>query len=48
MTNFGYHASHEKFPPDDLGAFDVRNEDAGFTDVLASDHFHLCREDIPA
>lgn len=40
MTEFGYHASHEQFPPDDLVAHARRAEDRGFTGVLASDHFH--------
>lgn len=40
MTDFGYHASHEQFPPDDLVDYARRAEAHGFTDVLASDHLH--------
>ncbi len=40
MTDFGYHASHEQFPPDDLVGYARAAERAGFTDVLASDRFH--------
>lgn len=40
MTDFGYHASHEQFPADDLVEYVQQVEEAGFTDVLASDHFH--------
>lgn len=40
MTDFGYHASHEQFSPDDLVDLSQRAAEAGFTDVLASDHFH--------
>ena len=40
MTDFGYHASHEQFAPDDLLTCVERAEEAGFTDALASDHFH--------
>ena len=39
MTDFGYHASHEQFAPDDLLTYVRRAEECGFTDVLASDHF---------
>ena len=40
MTDFGYQASHEQFAPDDLLTYVQRAEEYGFTDVLASDHFH--------
>ncbi|WP_435179276.1 TIGR03885 family FMN-dependent LLM class oxidoreductase [Halorussus sp. AFM4] len=40
MTDFGYHASHEQFAPGDLVEHVRRAEEAGFTEVLASDHFH--------
>ncbi|NEU58403.1 TIGR03885 family FMN-dependent LLM class oxidoreductase [Halorussus sp. MSC15.2] len=40
MTDIGYHASHEQFAPSDLLEYVRRAEEAGFTDVLASDHFH--------
>lgn len=40
MTDFGYHASHEQFPPEDLVALARRAEERGFDGVLASDHFH--------
>ncbi|MDS0283548.1 TIGR03885 family FMN-dependent LLM class oxidoreductase [Haloarcula onubensis] len=39
MPDFGYHASHEQFAPGDLVARAREAEAAGFTDVLASDHF---------
>lgn len=40
MTEFGYHASHEQFSPDDLVRYAEQAEEHGFTEVLASDHFH--------
>lgn len=40
MTEFGYHASHEQFPPGDLVRYTEQAEEYGFTEVLASDHFH--------
>ena len=40
MTEFGYHASHEQFSPDDLVTHAQQAEEHGFTGVLASDHFH--------
>ena len=40
MTDIGYHASHEQFAPDDLLNYVQLAEEHGFTDVLASDHFH--------
>jgi probable non-F420 flavinoid oxidoreductase len=40
MTDLGYHASHEQFAPDDLVSYVQRAEEAGFTDALASDHYH--------
>lgn len=40
MTDIGYHASHEQFPPADLVRYVERAEEHGFADVLASDHYH--------
>lgn len=39
MTELGYHASHEQFPPDELVRLVERAEARGFAGVLASDHF---------
>ncbi len=39
MTDFGYHASLEQFPPDDLLSYAEQAEANGFAGVLASDHF---------
>jgi len=36
----GYHASHEQFKPSELVSLVRRAEEAGFTDVLSSDHFY--------
>jgi probable non-F420 flavinoid oxidoreductase len=38
MTIFGFHASHEELPPEDLLAHVVHAEDAGFTAAMCSDH----------
>lgn len=38
--NVGYHASHEQFAPSALLSYVKLAEECGFTDVLASDHFH--------
>lgn len=40
MSDIGYHASHEQFAPDDLLRYVTLAEEQGFTDALASDHFH--------
>ncbi|MFB6141076.1 MAG: TIGR03885 family FMN-dependent LLM class oxidoreductase [Halosimplex sp.] len=40
MTDIGYHASHEQFPPGDLLELVRRAEANGFDGVSASDHFH--------
>ena len=40
MTEIGYHASHEQFSPDELLAYARRAQEQGFTEILASDHFH--------
>ncbi len=40
MVKIGYHASHEQFPPSDLLKWVQLAEQAGFTRVLSSDHFH--------
>lgn len=39
MTTFGYHASHEQFPPSELIRCVQRAEAAGFTAAMCSDHF---------
>ena len=36
----GYHASHEQFTPADLLRWSVMAENAGFTHLNSSDHFH--------
>ncbi len=40
MTTFGYQASHEQFAPGKLIALSKLAEDAGFTSINSSDHFH--------
>lgn len=40
MTRIAYHASHEQFSPSALLKYVKMAEEAGFTDVLSSDHFH--------
>jgi len=40
MTTLGYHASHEQFAPSKLLEHVQLAEKHGFTEVLASDHFH--------
>jgi probable non-F420 flavinoid oxidoreductase len=40
VTVFGYHASHEQFPPSQLLALVRDAERAGFAAATASDHFH--------
>jgi coenzyme F420-dependent glucose-6-phosphate dehydrogenase len=40
MTKIKYHASHEQFRPGDLLRLAEKAEEAGFTGVLSSDHFH--------
>ena len=40
MTELGYHASHEQFPPSELLDLVQRADERGFDHVLASDHFH--------
>jgi len=40
MTTVGYHASHEQFAPSDLLEYVRLADEYGFSDVLASDHFH--------
>lgn len=40
MTRYGYHASHEQYPPGELLSLVQRAGAAGFDGVLASDHFH--------
>lgn len=39
MAVFGFHASHEQVPPDELLAAVLDAEAAGFSRVLSSDHF---------
>ena len=39
-VQFGYHCSHEQFPPSRLLALARRAEAAGFTAALSSDHLH--------
>jgi probable non-F420 flavinoid oxidoreductase len=39
-ARFGYHCSHEQFPPSRLLALARRAEAAGFTEALSSDHLH--------
>jgi coenzyme F420-dependent glucose-6-phosphate dehydrogenase len=40
MTSFGYHVSHEHFPPSDLLQWTKRAEEAGSDCAMSSDHFH--------
>jgi probable non-F420 flavinoid oxidoreductase len=40
MASYGYHASHEQFPPSALLAHVREAERAGFQAAMASDHFH--------
>ncbi|AFZ74391.1 TIGR03885 family FMN-dependent LLM class oxidoreductase [Natronobacterium gregoryi] len=40
MSDIGYHASHEQFTPSTLLEYVGLADEYGFTDVLASDHFH--------
>ena len=40
MTRFGYHASHEQYPPSELLECVTLAEAAGFEGAMCSDHFH--------
>ena len=40
MTRFGYHVSHEQYPPSELLSLVRAAADAGFDGALSSDHFH--------
>lgn len=40
MVKIGFHASHEQFKPSELLHYVQLAEQAGFTQVLSSDHFH--------
>jgi len=40
MTIFGYHASHEQYPPSELLEHVTHAESAGFDAAMCSDHFH--------
>jgi coenzyme F420-dependent glucose-6-phosphate dehydrogenase len=40
MALFGYHASHEQFPPSSLLTHVRRAEEVGFAAAMCSDHFH--------
>ncbi|MEM4781233.1 MAG: LLM class flavin-dependent oxidoreductase, partial [Halalkalicoccus sp.] len=40
MTDLGYQASHEQFSPSELLEYVQLADEYGFSDVLASDHFH--------
>ena len=40
MTRFGYHASHEQYPPSELLEYVALAESAGFEAASCSDHFH--------
>src|SRR3954452_14575611 len=40
MARFGYHVSHEQFPPADLLRWTKHAEEAGFDCAMSSDHFH--------
>jgi coenzyme F420-dependent glucose-6-phosphate dehydrogenase len=40
MTQIGYHASHEQFPPSELVRLAVAAEQAGFDCAKSSDHIH--------
>lgn len=39
MTRYGFHASHEQFPPAELLSLLKQAEDAGFSRGMSSDHF---------
>lgn len=39
-ARFGFHASHEQFPPEELLALAQRAERVGFDAAMCSDHFH--------
>ena len=39
MTRYGYHASHEQYPPSELLKHVVAAEDAGFDGVMCADHY---------
>src|SRR3954447_6195098 len=39
MVKFGYHASHEQFPPSELLQLVIAAEAAGFDAAMSSDHF---------
>src|SRR5919202_2241335 len=39
MTRFGYHASHEQYPPSVLLDYVRAAEAAGFVGVMCADHF---------
>jgi coenzyme F420-dependent glucose-6-phosphate dehydrogenase len=39
LTQIGYHASHEQFPPSELLEYVELAEQAGFTAAMCSDHF---------
>ena len=39
MTRYGYHASHEQYPPSELLRHVVAAEAAGFTGVMCADHY---------
>lgn len=40
MVQIGYHASHEQFAPSTLLTYAQQAEQAGFTTISCSDHFH--------
>ena len=40
MTLFGYHASHEQYPPSELLGHVVAAEQAGFRGTMCADHYH--------
>lgn len=40
MTKISYHASHEQFSPSQLLKWVIMAQEAGFSGVLSSDHFH--------
>ena len=40
MTLFGYHASHEQYPPSEMLAHVRAADAAGFEGVMCADHFH--------
>lgn len=45
MVSIGYHASHEQFKPSELLRYVQLAEQAGFSHVLSSDHFHPWGQD---